>query len=242
MHNNVDKSDEVKMRINKLMSNAGICSRKDVNKLVEDDRIMVNGKPCFLGQWVEWDDVILFDGKPVKMKDRKYILFNKPVGITCTSDSNVSDNIINYINYPDYIFPVGRLDKESEGLMLLTNDGDLSNNVLEAEYEHEKEYIVTVDKKFEVEFLVKLSQGVEIFGVMTRPCKVKKIDDISFNIILSQGLNRQIRKMCKKFGYNVVKLKRVRIVNLLLEDLPIGKWRYLTPKELKELKKIAIKA
>lgn len=226
------------MRINKLISNAGICSRKDVNKLVEAGRIIVNGELCSLGQWVEWDDEILLDNKKVVMKDRLYILFNKPQGIICTSDLSIKDNIINYLSYSEYIFPVGRLDKESQGLMLLTNDGDLANMILEAEYEHEKEYVVTVDRPFDADFLNELSKGVEIFGVKTRACIVKKIDETCFNIILSQGLNRQIRKMCKKFGYNVVTLKRVRIVNLEMGSLPIGQWRYIGEDELSNLKKI----
>lgn len=226
------------MRINKLMSNAGICSRKETNRLIEAGRIIVNGKLCTPGMWVEWNDEIIFDNVPVKKKDDVYILLNKPRGIICSSDLSLENNIIDYLNYSDYVFPVGRLDKDSEGLMFMTNDGELANKVLNAEYEHEKEYIVTLDKSFDDDFLMNLSNGVEIFGIKTRPCKVKRIDDKNFNIILSQGINRQIRKMCKKYGYGVVKLKRIRIVNLKLDDFEFKKWRYVSKSEIETLKEI----
>jgi len=226
------------MRIGKLMSNAGICSRRETNNLIEDGRIVVNGELCTPGKWVEWDDEILFDGEPVKKQEDVYILLNKPPGILCSTDTSLKDNIVDYLNYPAYVFPVGRLDKESEGLMFMTNDGELANNVLRAEYEHEKEYIVTVDQPFDDGFLETIAGGVEIFGTQTRPCKVTPIDDTTFNIILSQGINRQIRKMCKKFGYNVIKLKRIRIVNLNIEGLESTKWRYITDEEIKELRAI----
>lgn len=229
------------MRINKLMSNAGICSRKATNKLIESGRIIVNGELCTPGKWVEWDDVILFDGIPFKQSEGVYILLNKPPGIICTSDINRPGNIISFLDYPDYVFPVGRLDKESEGLILMTNDGELANKILQSEYEHEKEYVVTVDKPFEDEFLLKLSNGVEIFGIQTKPCKVKRVDDKKFNIILSQGLNRQIRKMCKKFGFNVIKLIRIRIVNLALEGIDEGIWRHATDEEISALRDIVNK-
>jgi 23S rRNA pseudouridine2604 synthase len=226
------------MRINKLLSNAGICSRKEANNLIKEGRVIVNGELCTPGKWVEWDDEILFDGISVKEVDKIYILLNKPPGIICTTDESIDGNIINYLNYPAYVFPVGRLDKESEGLILLTNDGELANKIIEAEYEHEKEYTVTVDKKFDDEFLDTLSKGVEIFGVQTRACTIKRVNDTTFNIILSQGLNRQIRKMCKKFGYNVIKLRRIRIVNLNIEEIEIGKWRYVYDEEIKKLKSV----
>lgn len=226
------------MRINKLMSNAGICSRKETNRLVEAGRIKVNGEICTLGKWVEWSDEILFDGKPVKKKEDIYILLNKPPGIICSADSSLGNNIIDYLDYSEYVFPVGRLDKESEGLMFMTNDGELANKVLSADYEHEKEYIVTLDKPYDDLFLETLSKGVEIFGIQTRPCKVEPINESTFNIILSQGINRQIRKMCKKYGYNVIKLKRIRIVNLKLEGLEDKKWRFATAEEIKKLREI----
>ena len=226
------------MRIGKLMSNAGICSRRETNNLIEAGRIMVNGEVCTPGKWVEWDDEILFDGKPVKKQDDVFILLHKPTGIICSTDLSLKDNIIDFLNYPAYVFPVGRLDKESEGLMFMTNDGELANNVLRAEHGHEKEYIVTVDKPFNDTFLETLSGGVEIFGIQTRPCRVERIDDTTFNIILSQGINRQIRKMCKKFGYNVIKLKRIRIVNLTVDGLESGAWRHIAKQEIDKLREI----
>lgn len=226
------------MRINKLMSNAGICSRREANKLIEEGRVMVNGEICTPGKWVEWSDDILFDGVKVTEIEMSYILYNKPVGITCTMNKSVEGNIIEALSYSGYVFPVGRLDKLSEGLILCTNDGDLADRVLRDEYEHEKEYIVTVDKEFDDEFLETLAAGVEIFGVETRPCKVKRITSDTFSITLSQGLNRQIRKMCKKYKYIVTKLKRIRIVNLHLDDLKVGEWRYVGEDELTELRRI----
>lgn len=226
------------MRINKLMSNAGICSRREANKLIEQGRVIVNGEICTPGKWVEWSDDILFDNQKIEMIKEVYLLFNKPIGITCTMNRDIKGNIIDSLNYDAYVFPVGRLDKESEGLILFTNDGELADRVLRDEYEHEKEYIVTVDKNFDDKFLETLANGVEIFGVQTKPCKVKRISCDTFSIILSQGLNRQIRKMCKKFKYNVIKLKRVRIVNLNLNELEIGKWRHLSEDEIRILKSI----
>ncbi len=224
------------MRINKLMSNAGICSRKETTKLIKENRILVNGKLCTQGQWVEWTDEILLDNELVTPKEMVYIILNKPRGILCTSDTNKESNIITYLNYDGYVFPVGRLDKESEGLILMTSDGELANKVLSADYEHEKEYIVTVDKDYDDEFLYTLSQGVKIFDDITKPCITRKINSNTFSIILSQGLNRQIRKMCKKFAYNVTKLRRIRIVNLSIDNLDYGTWRHLTSTELNSLK------
>lgn len=224
------------MRINKLMSNAGICSRRDANRLIEEGRVRVNGELCTPGQWVEWTDQIVLDDILVEALERIYILLNKPRGITCTADEEVKDNIISFLDFKQYVFPVGRLDKESEGLMLLTNDGELADQVLCADRAHEKEYVVTLDRAIEPELIQLLSEGVEIFGVQTRPCIVNQIDDRTMRIILSQGLNRQIRKMCKKYGYNVIKLRRTRIVNMMIGDLEPGQWRHLTAAELDELK------
>lgn len=220
------------MRINKLLSNYGYCSRKETNRLIEDNRIIVNGKICTLGQWVEETDDILLDHQPVKMSEKIYLAFNKPTGITCTLERTVPDNIIDFIDFDKYIFPVGRLDKASEGLILLTNDGDLANKILESDNDHEKEYIVTVDKPFDDSFLVGMSEGVEICGVQTRQCKITKVSDMTFKIILTQGLNKQIRRMTKAFGYTVVKLQRIRILNISLDGIKSGTWRTLTSKEL----------
>ena len=223
------------MRINKLLSNYGYCSRKEVSRLIEDKRIMVNGKLCEQGQWVEESDDILLDGEKVKQKERIYIALNKPKGIICTSSREIKDNIIDFLNYEEYVFPVGRLDKDSEGLILMTNDGELANKILSSENYHEKEYIVTLDKDFDDDFIYKMSNGVNILGTVTRPCKLTRIDNNTFKIILTQGLNRQIRRMCKALGYNVIKLERIRIVSILSEGIEPGKWRKLTKEEIEKL-------
>lgn len=223
------------MRINKLLSNYGYCSRKEVRRLIEDERIIVNGKLCEQGQWVEESDDILLDGEKIQKKEKVYIALNKPRGIVCTSSREIKDNIIDFFNYKDYVFPVGRLDKESEGLILMTNDGDLANMILSSESYHEKEYIVTLDKDFDDEFIYKMSNGVNILGTVTRPCKLTRINNNTFNIILTQGLNRQIRRMCKTFGYSVIKLERIRIVNILSKGIEVGKWRELSKEEIEKL-------
>lgn len=223
------------MRINKLLSNYGICSRTDVNKLIEEKRIVVNGKLCIPGQWVEVEDNILLDNEYIKAKDKIYIALNKPKGITCTAEKSVESNIIDFINFPEYIFPVGRLDKNSNGLIIMTNDGELANKILDSNNEHEKEYIVTVNKPFDDLFIKTMAEGVEICGVITRPCKVIVASDDTFRIILTQGLNKQIRRMSKAFGYTVVALKRIRIINIQIDGIDIGTWRYLTEKEVIEL-------
>jgi 23S rRNA pseudouridine2604 synthase len=224
------------MRINKLLSNYGICSRTQANKLIEENRIMVNGKLCTPGQWVEEEDTIIIDNEPMPVKDKIYIALNKPVGITCTAEKSVESNIINFMGYPEYIFPIGRLDKASQGLILMTNDGDLANKILESENEHEKEYIVTVNKAFDELFMKGMSEGVEIFSVTTRPCKVSRISEDTFRIILTQGLNKQIRRMSKAFGYKVVRLERIRIINIKVDGIKEGTWRSLTEEELLELR------
>ena len=224
------------MRINKYFSNLGICSRKETNRLIEEKRVIVNGVLCEPGQWVEEYDDILLDGERVQAKEKIYIALNKPVGITCTAAENVKNNIIDYMNYDQYIFPVGRLDKESQGLIIMTNDGVLSNRILEADNLHEKEYIVTVDKEFDDNFIEGMSVGVDIGEAITRPCRVTKISNNTFNIILTQGLNKQIRRMTKAFGYTVTKLERVRIMNIKVDNIEYGKWRNLTDEELKKLK------
>ncbi|MDU1411701.1 MAG: pseudouridine synthase [Clostridium sp.] len=224
------------MRINKLLSNFGICSRKDANRIIEEGRVIVNGELCTKGKWVELEDEILLDGEILKPKEKVYIALNKPRGITCTAAEEVKDNIIDFLNYKDYIFPIGRLDKDSEGLILMTNDGDLANKILESDNFHEKEYIVTVDKDFDEKFIDEMSSGVEILGVKTRPCVVERIDEKTFKIVLTQGLNRQIRRMSKALGYNVETLKRVRILSVLLEGMEVGKWRFLSQMEVESLR------
>lgn len=224
------------MRINKLLSNYGVCSRKEANRIIEEGRVIVNGVLAFPGQWVEEYDDILLDGVKLTPKERIYIALNKPVGITCTAASEVSDNVIDYMNYPEYIFPVGRLDKQSQGLILMTNDGDLANGILEADNNKEKEYIVTVDKEFDDRFIEGMSSGVDIGGIITRPCKVTRVNKNTFNIILTQGLNKQIRKMSKTFGFNVIKLERIRIMNIKIDGIEYGAWKNLTECEIKELR------
>jgi len=271
------------MRINKLFSNYGICSRKETNRLIEEKRVKINGEFCVLGQWVEADkDEILLDGKPIFMKKKVYIALNKPIGITCTAESEVKGNIIDYMKYPQYIFPVGRLDKESQGLIIMTNDGDLANEILESENMHEKEYVVKVNRTFDDNFIKQMAEGVEISGnessgvkrisdefgickikdgkeildevnvvilkdlkqnkinknnsVRTRPCKVNRIDKNTFNIILTQGLNKQIRKMSGALGYKVISLERIRLMNIKISGIEVGKWRELYEEELRNLK------
>ncbi|MGL4741046.1 MAG: pseudouridine synthase [Sarcina sp.] len=226
------------MRINKLLSNYGYCSRKDVRKLIDDERIIINGKLAEQGQWVEVDDEVLVDGIKVEKKENIYLVLNKPVGIICTADENKDNNIIKYMNCEDYIFPVGRLDKDSQGLIILTNDGELANKILEAENGHEKEYIVQVDREINEDFIYKMSNGLEIDGQVTKTCYVEKLENTIFKIILTQGLNRQIRKMCLKIGYKVQKLERIRILNIEIENLEYGKFRDITCDELEKLKQI----
>lgn len=225
------------MRINKLLSNFGYCSRKEANRLIEENRITVNGKLCIPGQWVEEEDNILIDNEPISKKKKIYIALNKPVGITCTLERTVKNNIIDYINFPGYIFPVGRLDKESQGLILMTNDGDLANKILESENHHEKEYVVTLDKPFDDVFIKGMSEGVEILGVKTRSCEINRVSENTFRIILTQGLNKQIRRMSKVFGYTVVKLERIRILNIRIDGIEMGMWRELTREEVEQLRK-----
>lgn len=277
------------MRINKLFSNYGICSRKETNRLIEEKRVEVNGELCVLGQWVEEEnDKIFLDGKHISLQKKVYIALNKPVGITCTAEKRVKGNIIDFMKYSQYIFPVGRLDKESQGLIIMTNDGDLANEILESENIHEKEYLVKVDKTFDDKFIKQMAMGVEISGnessgikrisdtlgvckirnneefdlnrenlnklnmvqlkglkqnkenrknsVRTRPCEVSRINENTFKIILTQGLNKQIRKMCGALGYKVIKLERIRIMNINIDGIEVGKWRDLYEEEIRKLK------
>lgn len=225
------------VRINKYLSELGYCSRRAADKLIEQGRITINGKAVVMGMKVTAADKVAVDGVPVDQQGDEpvYIAFNKPVGIVCTTDTRVEkDNIIDYINFPTRIFPIGRLDKPSEGLIFLTNDGDIVNKILRARNNHEKEYVVTVNKPITKEFVKKMSQGLPILDTVTRPCMVTQTHKQEFRIILTQGLNRQIRRMCEYLDYQVVKLKRIRIMNVTL-DVGNGKWRHLTKKELAEI-------
>lgn len=227
-------------RLNKYLSEIGHCSRRAADKLIDQGRIQVNGKAVVMGQKVSPQDRIEVDGILVEnhQEGLVYIAFNKPKGIVCTTDTRVEkDNIIDYINYPSRIFPIGRLDKMSEGLILLTNDGDIVNKILRARNNHEKEYIVTVNKPVTEEFVEKMGSGVPILDTVTKPCFVEQIHKKQFRIILTQGLNRQIRRMCEFLEYRVVELKRVRIMNLKL-DTKVGRYRDLTKKEMTELRKL----
>ena len=224
-------------RINKYLSEVGFCSRRGADKLVEQKRVTINGQVPELGTKIVPGDEVRVDGKLISEPKEKpvYLAFNKPVGIVCTTDTRVEkDNIIDYINYPKRIFPIGRLDKPSEGLIFLTSDGDIVNKILRARNKHEKEYIVTVNKPVNKDFVHKMSNGIPILGQVTRKCHVEQIGKYKFKIILTQGLNRQIRRMCEYLDYRVTKLRRVRIMNISL-DMPLGQWRHLTPKEMKEL-------
>ena len=225
------------VRINKHLSEVGYCSRREADKLIEAGRIAVNGVPVVMGQKVTSNDHISVDGHSIDSQgDRQvYLAFNKPVGIVCTTDTRVEkDNIIDYINYPIRIFPIGRLDKPSEGLILLTNDGDIVNKILRARNNHEKEYVVTVNKPITKDFIEKMANGVPVLDTVTRKCMVEQLHKNKFRIILTQGLNRQIRRMCEYLDYRVVALKRIRIMNIEL-DMGVGKYRELTRKELSEL-------
>ncbi len=224
------------IRINKFISETGFCSRREADKLVEQGRVVLNGKQAVLGDKATDGDQVLIDGKPLKIKKAGvYIAFNKPVGITCTTERQINGNIIDYIRHPERIFPIGRLDKPSEGLIFLTSDGDIVNKILRAGNNHEKEYVVTVDKPIKPDFVQRMSDGVPILDTVTKKCFVRKDSTYVFTIILTQGLNRQIRRMCEYLGYNVTKLKRVRIMNVTLENLPVGKWRDLTVEELRQI-------
>lgn len=241
MHKNIINHNENSnsMRINKFISEKGICSRREADTLIQEKRVTINGITAELGSRVKSTDEVKLDGKLLTEKDDKvYIALNKPVGIICTTEKKIKNNIVDFVNYPKRIFHIGRLDKDSEGLIFLTNDGDIVNKILRAGNNHEKEYIVTVDKCITNSFLKEMAAGVSILNTVTKPCKVYKESSHVFRIILTQGLNRQIRRMCEALGYNVLKLKRIRIMNVTLKDIPVGKWRYLTPSELKTINKL----
>ena len=228
-------------RINKYLSEAGYCSRRRADRLIDEGKVKINGKISEIGTKVEDDDRVEVEGQRIERSIKQkniYLAFNKPVGIVCTTDRRVEpDNIIDFIKYPKRIFPIGRLDKSSEGLIFLTNDGDIVNKILRARNNHEKEYIVSVNRPIDREFIKAMSNGVEILETKTKNCVVKKLGPKKFKIILTQGLNRQIRRMCESLGYRVQSLKRIRIMNIKL-DLPIGKFRELSKEELSELNKL----
>jgi len=224
------------IRINKFISETGFCSRREADRLVEQGRVMLNGRIAVLGDKATEEDDVRIDGKALREKKASiYIAFNKPVGITCTTERQIKGNIIDFINHKERIFPIGRLDKPSEGLIFLTSDGDIVNKILRAGNNHEKEYVVNVDKPLKSDFVQKMANGVPILDTITKKCYVRKDGPYTFTIILTQGLNRQIRRMCEYLGYQVVKLKRVRIMNVTLKDLPVGKWRDLTSSEMAEI-------
>lgn len=226
------------MRIQKYISETGFCSRRHTNRLIIEGRVTVNGVVSDKNTMIAEHDEVLIDGRPIPRKGQSvYLALHKPVGITCTAAKEVEGNIIDFVNYPTRIFPVGRLDKASEGLILMTNDGDIFNKILRSEHGHEKEYVVTVDKVITEQFVLEMESGVEILNTITKPCKVEKISDNVFKIILTQGLNRQIRRMCKALGYRVERLQRIRIMNIHLGNLEAGAWRELSQQELNELLK-----
>ena len=227
-------------RINKYLSEVGYCSRRAADKLIDQRRVTINGKVPEMGTKITQNDEVRVDGELIsEPKDKPvYLAFHKPIGIVCTTDTRVEkDNIIDFINYPKRIFPIGRLDKPSEGLIFMTNDGDIVNKILRARNHHEKEYLVTVNKPITSDFLKKMRNGVPILDTVSRKCKVEQLGQHQFKIILTQGLNRQIRRMCEYLDYRVKKLKRIRIMNVEL-DVPVGKWRHLTVNELKEINRL----
>lgn len=225
--------------LNKYISETGICSRREADKFIESGRVTLNGVIAVKGNRVAEGDVVLLNGKPLRSNPKRiYIAFHKPRGLTCTTDLRDKSNVVSYINHTQRIFPIGRLDKDSEGLIFLTNDGDIVNKILRSRNGHEKEYIVVVDKILAPDFVRRMSNGIPILGTTTKQCAVEKKGQSTFRIILTQGLNRQIRRMCEFMGYEVKKLKRIRIMSLKLDDLAVGKWRYFTETEMKEIEEL----
>lgn len=232
-------ASEKQTRLNKYLSEVGYCSRRKADTLIEQGKVTVNGEVPEMGTKVQSDDEVRVNGELINppKKENVYLAFNKPVGIVCTTNPKEKKNIVDYINYPSRIFPIGRLDKPSEGLILLTDDGDIVNKILRARNNHEKEYIVTVDRLISEDFITRMSNGIPILDTITRKCEVEQLSKFVFRIVLTQGLNRQIRRMCEYLGFNVVKLKRVRIMNIKL-DVPVGQYRHLTEAELSELERL----
>lgn len=231
--------EDLGKRINKFLSESGYCSRREADRLITEGRVTINGAVPEMGTKVFETDEIRVDGKLIRENRDKpiYLAFNKPAGIECTTNQSVRNNIVDYINYPERIFPIGRLDKASEGLIFMTNDGDIVNKILRARNNHEKEYIVTVDRPITDRFIEKMGNGVPILDTITRKCKVEQISKYIFKIVLTQGLNRQIRRMCEYLGYEVTALKRIRIINISL-DIQVGRYRDLTEAEIKELNQL----
>ncbi len=230
--------NEESISINKFISSTGICSRREADKMLEEGRVKLNNKIAKKGNRVEKGDIVKLDGKVIngpKNQRKIYIALHKPPGITCTTDRRDRDNIIDFVGHKERIFPIGRLDKASSGLILLTNDGDIVNQILRKEGKHEKEYIVTTDKPINQDFINKMKNGIPILGTKTLKCKVEKLGISRFKIILTQGLNQQIRRMCEYCGYKVRTLKRIRVINIRLDDIPKGKWRDLNKKEKVDL-------
>jgi len=226
--------------LNKLISNTGYCSRREADRLIGSGRVKVNGTVVLDKGKVPAESKVTVDDKPLKIKDKPvYIILNKPIGIVCTTDQQIKGNIVDFVNYPSRIFPIGRLDKPSEGLIMLTNDGDIVNKILRSGNAHEKEYQVTVDRKITPEFIEKMGNGVPILETVTRKCLVRKESAYVFRLVLTEGLNRQIRRMCEYLGYEVTKLKRTRIMNLTIKGLAPGEWRYLTESEEEMIKKLS---
>lgn len=227
--------------LNKYISDTGFCSRREADKYIEQCRVSINGKDAHKGNRVKPGDDVRVDGEPLKKKKQTvYLALNKPKGVTCTTDQKDKSNIIDFVNYKTRVFPVGRLDKRSEGLIFLTNDGDIVNKILRAGNRHEKEYVVTVDQPISIDFINKMRNGVKILGTVTQKCYVKQEGPNRFTIILTQGLNRQIRRMCEALGYNVESLKRTRIMHMTLKGLPAGQWRYFTPAEVETINQMLV--
>jgi 23S rRNA pseudouridine2604 synthase len=237
----LDSNNQHSINLNKYISSSGICSRREAEKFIKEGRITINGKPTQLGNRVGKKDVVKLDGRLVTPKNQIiYIALNKPVGIVSTTDDREKNNIVQHINHPERLFPIGRLDKPSEGLIFLTNDGDIVNKILRAGNNHEKEYVVSVASSITTDFIDKMSNGIPILGVVTKKCTVEKVSDKVFKIILTQGLNRQIRRMCEYLGYEVTKLKRTRIMNVQLGYLQSGDWRELSAEEMKEINSMIV--
>lgn len=236
-----NRQEEKGLRLNKYLSDAGVCSRREADRLIAEGRVKINGKIAIMGQRVNKGDQVEYNGKKLVLQEKLIMIaLNKPEGIECTNDRSNPDNVMDFINYQQKVFYIGRLDKNSCGLLLLTNDGDLANRIAKSVNNHEKEYIVKVNKVITDEFIKKMSNGVEILDTVTKKCKVRKIDEYTFGIILTQGLNRQIRRMCKALSYKVVKLKRIRIMNIMLGDLKEGTYRKVTDEELRKMMKAVI--
>jgi len=231
-------TDNEGIRLNKYIASSGLCSRREADTLIENGKVKINGVIALQGSKVNPGDIVEVSGRKITPDDDMiYIAFNKPLGVTCTTDRRDPSNIIDYIGFDERIFPVGRLDKNSSGLILLTNDGSIVNKLLRAENGHEKEYLVTVNRPYDKAFINSMESGVPLLGQLTLPCRIKPAGDKTFKIILRQGLNRQIRRMCEYLGYRVTRLKRIRFMNVMLGDLETGKWRYLTAEEKKDLLK-----